>query len=115
MGDQAGAAVVGRVSIHLSTLFLCTTGAFLAGSLLSDFLGRSVRRVQRYMDSRGSNGGRCVRIHASREPNGLHVDDCAFEPTLTIHARTHARTQQAAHPPALWGLIDAGRARPTDR
>lgn len=57
-----GEAAVGRISIRRSTLFLYVTGAFAAGTMLSHFLSRSVRRVQRYIDSRGSNGGRCVGI-----------------------------------------------------
>lgn len=63
MGGQAEEAVVGRISVRRSTLFLLTTGAFFLGTglgILTDLLQRSVRRVQRYMDSRGSNGGRCV-------------------------------------------------------
>lgn len=32
--------------------------------------------------------------------------------TTTAHGTRHT---QAAHPPALWGLADAGRARPADR
>lgn len=59
-GAAAGEAVVGRISIRRSTLLLYVCGAFAAGTVLSQFLSRSVRRVQRYIDSRGSNGGRCV-------------------------------------------------------
>lgn len=58
-----GEAVVGRISsisIRRSTLLLYVCGAFAAGTVLSQFLSRSVRRVQRYIESRGSNGGRCV-------------------------------------------------------
>lgn len=61
----AGEAVVGRISsisIRRSTLLLFVCGAFAAGTVLSQFLSRSVRRVQRYIESRGSNGGRCAVI-----------------------------------------------------
>lgn len=61
-GGAAGEAAVGRISIRRSSLLLYVTGAFAAGTFLSQFLSRSVRRVQRYIESRGSNGGRCVAL-----------------------------------------------------
>ncbi len=53
-----GEAVVGRISIRRSTLLLQIMAAFALGTTLSAALNRSVRRVQRYLDSRSSNGGR---------------------------------------------------------
>ncbi|EWM27491.1 gdsl lipase acylhydrolase family protein [Nannochloropsis gaditana] len=46
------------ISIRRSSLLLITLGSFALGTLIANMTSRSWRRVQRYIDSRRSNGGR---------------------------------------------------------
>ena len=46
------------ISIRRSSLLFLATGAFALGTLLSNVLTRGGRRLQRYLESRHSNGGR---------------------------------------------------------
>lgn len=46
------------VSIRRSTILLISVASFAVGTVVSRVFLRASRRVQRYLESRGSNGGR---------------------------------------------------------